>query len=150
MKSVVEFVTKNLRQCPGRALTKLNRSFKSLSAVFHRAGFSTRMTFRRRRQQVKHVSASATSAPISGTTLQMNPVKFSAEAFLECRCFNSMSLLGTYKKDGARGHDFDALATFASMKTNRDHLDPASHGRRAIFPEEDRGFKRSVVESDGQ
>ena len=44
---------------------------------------STRMTFRRQRQQVKQVSASTTSAPISGTTLQMKPVKISAEVILE-------------------------------------------------------------------
>ena len=77
MKSVVELVTKILR-LPRPYVTKLNRSFKSLPAVFHRAGFSTRTTFRRQRQQVKQVSASTTSAPVSGTTLQMKPVNFSA------------------------------------------------------------------------
>ena len=44
-------------------------------------------------------------------------------------------------KDGAEGHDSDALATSASVKTNWDLFDPASHGPRATSsPEEDRGF----------
>ena len=61
----------------------------------HRAGFSTRMTFRRRRRRVKLVSAITTFPLISGATLQMKPIKVSAEAILECRCPTSMSLLGT-------------------------------------------------------
>ena len=56
-----------------------------------------------------------------------------------------------FQRRWSRKHGSDALATSSSVKTNWNHLDPASHGSRTTFsPKEDTGFKRSVVESDGQ